>query len=170
MDEIEAAEQRVAVSLNEIRHALSAAGLKYAEPGPFVMGGGVAVAWSETFYAMLSIANFLDQQFCITYGVLRDIERDRRAALELCNRHNQNLAAYPVYLHDAENGWDIVQQNVLPMQVLRDAPGFVFGFYLSGESVIVDELREKAAEAGLGGRPYTWDQEGIQRLLARSLL
>lgn len=170
MDDIEAAEQRVQATLNEIRQALTAAGLKYVDAGHFVMGAGVAVAWADGLYALLSVANFLDNQFSITYGVVRDIHMDRPAALELCNRHNQNIAAYPAYLHDAQNGWDILQQNVLPLQVLRDAPQFVFGFYLTGNPQIVDGLRSQAVAAGLGGQPYRWDQENLGRLLPRSLL
>ncbi len=170
MSEIDEAQQRVAASLNEIRQTLTQAGLKYIDAAPFVMGGGVAVAWSESFFAMLSVANFLDQQLNITYGVLRNINQDRLAALDYCNRHNQNLAAYPTYLHDAENGWDVLQQNVLPMQVLRDAPQFVLGFYLGGSSQIVDELRAKAVEQGLGGVPYQWNDEDVNRLLATSLM
>ena len=102
------------------------------------MAAGIGVAWSETFYAVLSVANFLDHRFNITYGVLRDISQERQGALECANRHKLNLAAYPAYLHDGENGWDIVQQNVLPLQVLRDAPDFVLGFYLGGSSQVVD--------------------------------
>lgn len=170
MDEIEQAEARVAESVDEIRRTLASAGLQYVEAGRFVMGSGVAVAWSETFFAMMSVGNFLDQQLNITYGVLKNIERNRTTALEFCNRHNQDLSAYPTYLHDAENGWDILQQNVLPMQVLRDAPAFVVGFYLGGSSQIVDDLRSNAREAGLGGEPYYWNEEDVQRLLAKSLM
>lgn len=170
LTEIDDAKRRVAASLDEIRRALAAAGLEYVEAGSFVMGGGVAVAWSEAFYAMLSIANFLDQQLNITYGVLRNINQDRLAALEYCNVHNQNFSAYPTYLHDAENGWDILQQNVLPLQLLREAPQFVFGYYLDGSSQTVDDLRAKAVERGLGGEPYRWNSEDVKRLLAKSLM
>jgi hypothetical protein len=170
VSEIDEAQQRVAVSLNEIRQALTQGGLKYLDAGPFVMGGGVAVAWSDTFFAMLSFGNFLDQQLNITYGVLRNINQDRLGALEYCNLYNQNFAAYPTYLHDAENGWDVLQQNVLPMQVLRDAPQFVLGFHLGGSAQIVDDLRAKAVERGLGGVPYRWNDEDVNQLLAKSLM
>jgi hypothetical protein len=170
MSEIQDAERRVAGSLNEIRQTLTRAGLKYVDADRFVMGGGVAVAWSETFFVMLSVANFLDEQLNITYGVLRNINQDRLAALEYCNLHNQNFSAYPAYLHDAENGWDILQQNVLPLQILRESPQFVLGFYLGGSSQIVDDLRAKATEVGLGGEPYRWNEEDVNRLLAKSLM
>jgi hypothetical protein len=170
MSEIQDAERRVAGSLNEIRQTLTRAGLKYVDSDRFVMGGGVAVAWSETFFVMLSVANFLDEQLNITYGILRNINQDRLAALEYCNLHNQNFSAYPAYLHDAENGWDILQQNVLPLQILRESPQFVLGFYLGGSSQIVDDLRAKATEVGLGGEPYRWNEEDVNRLLAKSLM
>jgi hypothetical protein len=170
LSDIDDAERRVAASLDEVRRTLSAAGVKYVDAGGFVMGSGVAVAWSETFYAILSIANFLDQQLNITYGVLRHINQDRLAALEFCNLHNQNMAAYPTYLHDAENGWDILQQNVLPLQILLEAPQFVLGFYLDGSSQTVDDLRAKAAERNLGGEPCRWNSDDVHRLLAKSLM
>ncbi len=170
MDGVEKAEQRVAVSLAEVKNAVRAAGLTFVETNKFVMGAGIAVGWTENFYAMLSIANFLENQLNITYGVQRDISADRLAVLNLCNIHNQNLTAYPVYLHDAEAGWDILMQNVLPMQVLRDAPEFVFGYYLRGESVVVDELRQKIVQVELGGHAYAWNEGDVNRLLARSLL
>jgi hypothetical protein len=169
LSQIDEAEHRVAASLNEVRQMLTAAGMKYVDAGPFVMGAGVSVAWSETFFAMLSIGRFVDEQVNITYGVLCNINKERQGALEYCNSHNQNLAAYPIYLHDAVSGWDILQQNVLPLQILRDAPQFVLGFYLSGSSQIVDALRTKAAESDLGGEPYRWNEEDANRLLARSL-
>jgi hypothetical protein len=168
--EIEDAQVRVARSVDEIRSALASAGLKYVDVGGHFMGTGVAVAWADTFFAVLSVANFVDQQFSITYGVLRDVQRDKPIVLEYCNQHNQGFAAYPVYLHDAENGWDILQQNVLPMQILRDAPDFVLGFYMGGSSQVVEDLREKASEVGLGGLPYQWTEEDAGRLLARSLI
>lgn len=170
MSETDEAERRLADSLNEIRQRLAKANLKYIEAGPFGMGGGVAIAWSETFFAMLSVARYLDQQFNITYGVLRNINQDRQGALECCNLHNQQLTSYPAYLHDADNGWDIIQQNVLPLQILREAPQFVLGFYLGGSSKIVDNLRTQAVERGLGGEPYRWNDEDVNRLLAKSLI
>ncbi len=170
MSEIEDAERRVAGSLNEVRQALTVAGIKHVDVPKFVMGGGVAVAWSDDFFAVMSVANFNDQEIKITYGVLRNINQDRLSALEYCNLHNQNFVTYPTYLHDAENGWDIILQNVLPLQILRDSPEFVVGFYLHGSSEVIDDLRTKAAELGLGGQPYRWNDEDASRLLAKSLM
>lgn len=169
MSELEDAELRASAAIDEVRHVLTQAGLSFVDPPPFAMGKGVAVGWSEDHFAMLSVGMFAEQQFNITYGVLRNITQNREAALEYCNLHNQNLAAYPVYLHDAANGWDILQQNVLPMQVLRDAPQFVVGYFLSGSSEIIDTLRATAVDRGVGGEPYRWSEDDVGRLLAKSL-
>jgi hypothetical protein len=169
VSELDDAERQAALAIEEVSRVLTQAGLSYVDPPPFTMGKGVAVGWSEDHYAMLSVGMFAEQQLNITYGVLRNIDQNREAALEYCNLHNQSVAAYPVYLHDAANGWDILQQNVLPMQVLRDAPQFVIGYYLSGSSEVVDSLRTAAVERGLGGQPYRWGEEDVGRLLAKSL-
>lgn len=43
-----------------------------------------------------------------------------------------------------ENGWDILQQNVLPLQVLREAQQFVVGSYLGGSTQVVEDPRTEA--------------------------
>lgn len=105
--------------LNRIRVALNEAGLKYLDIPNDVFGAGIAVAFSQTDYVILSVmAGGMESQLLLTSGILKDIARDRLEALEACNKFNKSNTAFPVFLHDAEVGWAVIVQQTQPVEVL----------------------------------------------------
>jgi hypothetical protein len=104
----------------------------------------------------------------ITAGVLRDIHQDRLTASTLCNARNQGTTAYPFFLHDANSGWDILIQQTYPLQLLLDVPQF-FSACLHGMPDAAEEAQEEFLNASIGGQPYQWNMEDLERLLLRSL-
>jgi len=104
----------------------------------------------------------------ITAGVLRDINQDRLTVLTMCNARNQGTTAYPFFLHDADSGWDILIQQTFPVQLLLDVPQF-FSACLRGVPDAAEEAQEEFLDGNVGGRPYHWNLEDLERLLLRSL-
>ncbi|MDZ7733891.1 MAG: hypothetical protein U5R31_13245 [Acidimicrobiia bacterium] len=80
------------------------------------------------------------------------------------------LRRVPNARHDAEVGWDILQGNVFPIEMLRRwPPDEITRYYLGGVTQIIDSYRHAAVEQGLGGEPYHWNESDFNRLLIRSL-
>lgn len=156
--------------LQPVLDFLNNAGLVFADIPPTPLGQGVAVGWGDTFFVVISVGTRTESQFSITSGILRDVEVDQTRVLRFCNLHNQDLAAYPVLLHDAQSGWDILQRTVLPMTILADHPEFVLGWHLDNVTAIAENLRSKAEDARIGGSPYRWGEADRARLLLRSVV
>ena len=155
--------------LERVKLLVHQVGLKYIElpAGPFAVG--VAVAFGETDYDVLSVgAGGNENQLAITCGVLRDIDQDRQAALDACNSKTRDCPAYPFYLHDASAGWDINVQQLFPVDLLTGEPQF---FYNSVRNlpIVTERAREEfATDQSFGGTPYRLNDEDLTRLLIRS--
>jgi hypothetical protein len=77
--------------------------------------------------------------------------------------------AYPIYLHEAEIGWDILVSNIYPVTLLVNNPAF-FVNSVKALPMQADILRPEFAEAGLGGEVFTWDADDRQRLFMESMM
>lgn len=156
-------------TLERIKSLTTQVGLKYVELPEAPVGVGIAVGFGETRYTVLSVMGGGNEgQLNIAAGVLRDIQQDRVAALELCNGMVRDNPAYPIYLHDAPIGWDILVSNIFPVQLLIGAPTF-FANSVRALPIVADNVRPKFAEAELGGQPFRWDDEALNRLLLVSM-
>lgn len=158
--------------LERVKVLCTQSGLSYVEINPTFMGVGVAVGFSDTEYVVLSVAaGGNENQLQITSGVLFDINRDRLTALEAANSFTSDNSAYPVYLHDAEVGWDLLMQQTLPIELLLDVPPFFTEFCVRALPQVVNGYRVAIAERwDLGGRPWQWTTEDLDALLLRSML
>lgn len=157
-------------TLGRIKSLTTQVGLKYVELPEAPVGVGIAVGFGETQYSVLSVmGGGSEGQLNIAAGVLRNIQQDRAKALELCNGMVRDNPAYPIYLHEAQIGWDILVANVFPVPLLVEAPNF-FANSVRALPKVADIVRPKFTEAGLGGQSFLWDDEGLERLLLVSML
>ena len=143
--------------------------LQYVELPENPLGIGIAVTSGGAYYSVISILMSTQGQFNITSGILRDIQQDEVSALRLCNKMVRDNPAYPIFLHDAPIGWDILVETTLPTALLFDSP-LVVANTTYGLPRIAEAARPAFLEANLGGRPFNWDSEDINRLLLVSLL
>jgi hypothetical protein len=130
-----------------------------------VIHGAPRVAFGETDFVVVSTAAGDGHPVSLSCGVLRD----RLLVLDGCNRITQDRAAYPVFVHDAEVGWDIVLQTSFPLQVLLDAPGYLRAMVV-GLPDVATEARHQLLDSGVGGVAYRWERADLQRLLIRSMI
>jgi hypothetical protein len=168
MDELTAL---AAQQLERVKALCSQIGLKYVELPAHVMGVGIAVGFGETDYTILSImGGGAESQLMTTSGILKNINRNREAALQRVNRFNQQNTAYTAYLHDAEAGWSLLVQHTAPVEVFLDVPSYLNAL-VRGLPMAVQEFRQQIAEeAELGGQPWSWTAQDHGELLMRSML
>jgi hypothetical protein len=144
--------------------------LKFVELEPAIFGVGIAVGFGDNDFVVMAIAGGgSENQVSLSCGVLRDVRQDRLLVLHECNRLTQNNPAYPFYLHDAEIGWDVLTTVTFPLNLLLDTPKFLGGV-LRGLPQVAAEGRTQLLSEEVGGLPYAWDRNDLQRLLLRSLL
>lgn len=104
----------------------------------------------------------------LTVGVFKDVSQDRLEVLDVCNKCTRNHAGFPVYLHDAEAGWDVlVQVRFLVDQLVDD--GDMLIAYLQQLPAAAEHARAEFAAAGVAGERYQADAQDFGRLLIRSL-
>jgi hypothetical protein len=155
--------------LDKVKLLSSQVGLEYEELPPQPTGVGIAMSWRETDFIVLSVIGYgSENQLWLTCGALRDIRQDRLAALDACNKLNQADCAHPFFLHDAPTEWDILVQQTYPVQLLLDVPRFFANCCTSLPGVT--EQARKEFFGDLGGSPYSWTVEDVDRLLAHSML
>lgn len=152
--------------LDRVRAALT---YDYVELGHALVGVGVGVYWEDGDFVVLSVAaGGNEHTLNLTAGVLKDVEHDRLAVLAVCNSLTRDNAAYPMFLHDAEAGWDVVVQQRYPLDVLLASPRLLADLSRALPTMAAVG-RARCRQAGVVGRPYTWPADG-KRLLFRSLL
>jgi hypothetical protein len=157
-------------SLERIKLLTNQVGLKYVELPEAPVGVGIAIAFAETQYTVLSVmGGGSENQLNVTSGILRDINQDRLTALSLCNGMVRDNPAYPIYLHDAPMGWDILVSNVFFIKMLFESPTY-FANAVHALPKVADHVRSKFWEANLGGKPFNWNTEDLNRLLLVSML
>jgi len=174
--------------LEIVKQMVAATGQTFVELDPSPVGVGLALAWSDSQFIVLSIqGGGNEQQLFLTSGVLRDIGpigEPCLAALMACNRKTADNSAFPFYINELrgleaighevspEAGQDVLIQQRYPLQLLIDVPPF-FEYCISRESLPAETDRarnEFAATSEIGGTPFSWNPEDVTRLLNRSLL
>jgi hypothetical protein len=167
MDDLLAAAR---ATLERIKILTTQVGLTYVELPEFLAGVGIAIGFASTRFTVLSVmGGGSENQINVTAGILRDIQQDRLSALALCNGMVRDNPAYPVYLHEAEIGWDILVSNIFPVSLLINNPAF-FVNSVKALPMMADTVRPEFAEAGLGGQVFNWDADDRQRLFIESMM
>jgi len=133
-------------------------------------GVGVAVSYGELGFLVVSVGEPPnDLNVSLTVGIAKDVDEDRLAVLDLCNRHTRAWSAFPVYLHDAPSSWDVILEVNHPVQLFVDIPPF-FMSMVRGVLKVGQQVRQTFVDAGFGGQPYEWNPDDTQRLLLRSTM
>lgn len=144
-------------------------GLTFLELEPALFGVGIAIGFGDLDFVVVAVAGGGNEhQVSISCGVLRDIRQDRLLALHECNRLTVNNPAYPFYLHDAEMGWDVLVTVTFPLRLLLATPDFL-SVIVRGLPGVAAEGRAQLLAEGVGGVPYRWERNDLQRLLLRSM-
>lgn len=156
--------------LDRVKRLLDRLGLRYDNLPPLVIGGGVAVPVSTSEYSVLSIsAGGNENVLNITIGVLRDIIRqDRLGVLDACNMRTRDNSAYPLFLHDADAGWDILMQTRLPVNLVTEVPSYLHSLIHNLPMLAANHRIELQRQ--FGGSAYQWEPHDRNRLGLRSLL
>jgi len=156
--------------LDRVKVATADVGLPYVDVPSCPFGVGFVVSWSDARFVLASVPGGTVETLYLTCGVLRDIEHDRLAALDQCNQLTRDNPAYPVFLHDAEVGWDILVQMCVPA-ALVDAVPQMFRGWCEHLPYVAERARQAfAAELDVGGVPHSLRRaDELSRLLVRSL-
>jgi hypothetical protein len=153
--------------LERITTLIDQAGLRYVALPEMSFSLGVAVAWSETDVIVVSVPTASPHSAYFTQGLLKDIQQDKLRALEAANDRTHENPEFPVFLHDAEGGWDMLTQQTYPIQLFVDVPPF-FESRLQTTGVAA-ALRAKL-QPSLHGLPYRFEEADLNRLLMRAHL
>lgn len=155
--------------LERLKVVVSQLGLNYYELPACPFGLGVAIAESETRFVLLSV--FFEPGVGVAYttsGVLKNVEHDRPRVLEVCNARTRDNPLFPIYLHDADEGWDILASQRLPIDLLVNNPQFLEE-HIQAYRVIIEKALPAFQEAGVRGERHKWSED-LPRLLVRSLI
>lgn len=155
--------------LDRVKTLLSSSGVRFANLNEVFGGVGIAVAWGETEYVVLTVMVGAEEALWVSSGILKDVAHERLPALEACNLWNQTHAGYPCYLHDADSGWDVLMQQHYPLQLALDVPPFFKAWSLEGMPRSATDARGEESFSSLEGSPYGWNEEDSHRLLMRSM-
>jgi hypothetical protein len=153
------------VRLGRIKMLVDRAGIRYITLAETSWSLGVAVAWGETDIIVVSIPTGTPHYAYFTQGLLKNVVQDRLAALEGANNRTCENPEFPVFLHDADNGWDILLQQTYPVQLLTEVPAF-FESRLQTTEVAASIRAE--LQPSLGGTPYRFEDTDLARLLMRA--
>jgi hypothetical protein len=157
--------------LDRIKALCAQVGLKYVELRDSPFGPGIALAFSETDFVILSIlGGGSEGRLMITCGLLRDIKHDRVTALDASNTFTRNNTIFPVFLHDAADTWSLIMQLTYTVDLLLDNPDYFAMTVRTAPQVAAQHRAELAEKNELGGRPWQWTPEDLGGLLLKSLL
>jgi hypothetical protein len=156
--------------LGRIEALCTQGGLKYVELPDDVFGAGVGVGFGEAGYVILSVmGGGSESKLLITSGILKDIKQDRLAALNACNSFTSGNTLFPVYLHDAKNGWSLLMQLTYMIDLLLDNPEYFSLVVRTTPQIAAQHRAEIAEKCDLGGQPWQWTAEDLSMLLTKSL-
>jgi hypothetical protein len=150
---------------------LRSAGLQFYDLGTRLsLGTAVAVGFGGEGFVLLTImGGGNENQLFLTTPVLRDVNQDRLAVLDACNSQTRDNASFPTILHDADAGWDVLVQQVYPIQMLGYGADWI-EVNVRGIAGVGAQIRDKMAPLGIGGLAYQWTNEDLDRLFLRSML
>lgn len=156
--------------LGRIKALCDQIGLKYVELPDDVFGAGVAVGFGDAGHVVLSVmGGGSESKLMITSGVLKDMKQDRLAALSAANSFTSANTLFPVYLHDAQNGWSLLLQLTYTIDLMLDNPEY-FELVVRTAPQICEQHRAEVAEKyDLGGQPWQWTADDLSMLLTKSL-
>jgi len=165
MNEIEEWRADAEVTLNAVRLILESCGLASVDVEPIAMlAGGAAIGWQEGGFSVVTVGlGGSESLINIATGAMKDVPHDRLSILETCNACTRDNPLFPVYLHDAEIGWDILVHQRWPLEAFGDSPGLL-GIFLQVQQQKADEAREKGLARSLEGGRFVWDDDDIKRL------
>jgi hypothetical protein len=156
--------------LGQIKALCAQVGLKYVELPDDVFGPGVGIGFGEAGYVVLSVMGGGNEgKLMITSGILKDIKQDRLTALTACNALTSGNTLFPVYLHDARNGWSVLMQLTYTINLLLDNPEYFSLVVRSTPQMAAEHRAEIAEKYDLGGQPWQWTAEDLSMLLTKSL-
>lgn len=157
------------LSMSQVRELAAQIGFASTDLDENPAGVGIAIEFGEQCVVLSVIAGGSEGQLYITTGVLRDVKRERTAILDLCNDMVRDNPAYPIYLHDGEESWDVILSTVYPIRTLTALPEF-FQNSIQALPEVAAVARNRFVEAGLGGEPFGSGRSDLDRLLAESIL
>jgi hypothetical protein len=148
-----------------IRSLVIESGLAYWDiPEDAWLAEGLAFASDDDHFGVLSgPVDGSGDVLYVTVGILQDVESNRTAILDLCNTMTSNNPAFPIFLHDASIGWDILLQGFFPVQLLLDVPRF-FMSYLREAPTVAENARAQCVEA-VNGERFRWNETDLVRLI-----
>jgi hypothetical protein len=155
--------------LQRVKASLAGLGLQFFELGRDVFGAGVGVAQGNESFIVLSVSGAAGGILNMTAGLLKNVTQERFLLLELCNTLTRDNAAFPVYLHDAPDGWDVHMQQRYLIDLLEEAPWFLQAC-VENLLAVAEATRAKLQEAGIAGERYIRSGSDGRRLLTRSLV
>jgi hypothetical protein len=156
--------------LDRIKALCAQVGLKYVELPDDTFGAGVGIGFGEAGHVILSVmGGGSENKLMITSGILKDIKQDRLAALNACNSFTSGNTLFPVYLHDARNGWSLLMQLTYPIDLMLDNPEYFSLVVRTTPQIAAGHRTEIAEKYELGGQPWQWTAEDLNMLLAKSL-
>jgi hypothetical protein len=156
--------------LGRIKALCAQVRLNYVELPDYIVGAGVGVSFGEAGYVVLSVlGGGSESKLMITSGILKGIKQDRLAALNACNSFTSGNSMFPVYLHDAQNGWSLLMQLTCTIDLLLDNPEYFSLIVRTTPRVAANHRAEIAEKYDLGGGPWPWTAEDLSMLLAKSL-
>lgn len=154
--------------LSRLKGVVAGARLPYVDLQPMMLASAVAVGPPDA-HLVVTVVEGQHHNAFLTCGILRDTNRDRGALLEVANSRTWSNPAYPVFLHDAEAGWDLLMQVSYPIQLLLDVPPFFIGL-LRRMPAEANQARQHACDSGIAGHPYLWGTDNLARLHIRSFM
>jgi hypothetical protein len=157
--------------LGRIKALCARVGLQYVELADGMFGVGAGIGFGEAGYVILSImGGGNESKLMITSGILKDIKQDRLAALTACNSFTRENTLFPVFLHDAQNGWSLLVQLTYTVDLMLDNPEYFELVVRTTPKIAAQHRAELAEKYDLGGRLWQWTGEDVTMLLAKSLV
>jgi hypothetical protein len=156
--------------LGRVKALCTQVGLKYVELPDNLFGAGVGAGFGEAQYVVLSVmGGGSENKLLITSGVVKNIKQDRLAALTACNSFTSGNTLFPVYLHDADNGWSLLMQLTYTIDLLLDNPDYFSLVVRTTPQIAAQHRAELAEKYDLGGQAWQWTAEDLSMLLTKSL-
>jgi hypothetical protein len=157
--------------LDRVKALCTQVGLRYIEIADSFFGAGIGVALSEMDYVILSVlGGGSESKLMVTCGLAKDIKQDRLAALTASNTFTRNNTIFPVFLHDAKDGWSLLMQLTYTVDLLLDNPEYFFMVVRTTPQVATEHRAELAEKYDLGGQLWRWTPDDLELLLLKSLL
>jgi hypothetical protein len=153
--------QEARAQLDRLRVVLDGLSLKYVEIEPRMTAVGLAVAFGDAEFSVLSISGGNSSYVYVTAGALKDVSHEKLQILEVCNDYVADRAEVPVYLHDADIGWDVLALYV-------DVPAY-FGLILRAVPNAAIGVRQALGAKGVAGEPYKFSEQDLNRLFITSV-